>query len=59
MYSLRAVLAQCGVLANLVESMDDLRIPDARIKELQRDIGKLILDALVESGKTVVEDFKP
>lgn len=58
MYSLRVVLAEAGILFQFERAMDDLDIPDAKIKELQRQIGQLVLDALVESGKTVVDDFE-
>lgn len=58
MYSLRVVLADAGILFGFERAMEDLDIPDARIKELQRQIGQLVLDTLAESGKTVVDDLE-
>jgi hypothetical protein len=58
MQSLRVILAQCGVLFELERTLDELNVPDKKIKDLQYQIGQLILDALVESGHTVVDDFE-
>lgn len=58
MTSLYAVLAECGVLYELERAMRELDIPEAKIKDLQRQIAELILNTLVDAGHEVVEDFE-
>lgn len=57
MISLKAVLAECGILSELEQSFDNLNIPDAKTKEVQREIALVICNALVESGFIVIEDY--
>lgn len=58
MISLRALLAQCGILLKFDRALDNLDVPEAKIKQLQRQIANLVLDAVVKTGKTVVDDFE-
>lgn len=58
MHSLRAILANLGILFEFERGLDELDLPDKKIKDLQYQISRLVLDALVESGKTVVDDYE-
>lgn len=58
MISLRALLAECGVLFEFERALDNLDVPDSKIKELQHQIAVLVKNAVVETGKTIVEDFE-
>lgn len=59
MHSLKAILAQCGVLRNLPHALNDLDVAESDIADIQSQIAVLITNAVVKTGKTVVEDFQP
>jgi len=58
MTSLDAVLKEAGVMGKFTKVMRELDLSEPEIKHLQIAIADLVLNALVQSGKTVVDDVE-
>jgi len=56
MHSLNAIMAYAH---DLYRMLDELRLPESDLKEIQIELAKLITNALVRNGHTVVEDYTP
>ena len=58
MISLNAVLIDAGVMGAFPKAMRELDLSEAEIKQIQIAIADLVLNALVQSGETVVDDVE-